>query len=60
MNQSCHSFRLEIHAHKIKAYDSHCNLVLGDAEETIYIVEDDDEDEEMVKVSFTACQSLNM
>ncbi|MCJ1462669.1 U4/U6-U5 snRNP complex subunit lsm3 [Pseudocyphellaria aurata] len=38
-----------LHAHELKAYDSHCNLVLGDAEETIYIVEDDDEDEEVVK-----------
>lgn len=43
-------------AHETKAYDSHCNLVLGDAEETIYIVEDDDEDEEIVKVKPTACQ----
>lgn len=28
-----------------KAYDSHCNLVLGDVEETIYIVDSDDEDD---------------
>lgn len=34
-----------------QAYDSHCNLVLGDVEETIYLVEDDDEEEETVKVS---------
>ena len=27
-----------------QAYDSHCNLVLGDVEETIYIAEDDDDD----------------
>lgn len=33
-----------------QAYDSHCNLVLGDVEETIYVVEDDEEDEE-IKVS---------
>ena len=33
-----------------KAYDSHCNLVLGEVEETIYIVEEDDEEEEIVKV----------
>ncbi|MCJ1268247.1 U4/U6-U5 snRNP complex subunit lsm3 [Lobaria immixta] len=33
---------------RLHAYDSHCNLVLGDVEETIYIVEDD-EDEEIVK-----------
>lgn len=34
-----------------QAYDSHCNLVLGEVEETIYAVDDDDEDEE-VKVSY--------
>jgi len=28
-----------------QAYDSHCNLVLGDVEETVYIVDEDDEDE---------------
>jgi hypothetical protein len=33
-----------------KAYDSHCNLILGDVEETIYVVDEDDEDEESVKV----------
>lgn len=51
-------FAAQIYAHETKAYDSHCNLVLGDAEETIYIVEDDDEDEEIVKVKLTACQPL--
>jgi U6 snRNA-associated Sm-like protein LSm3 len=35
----------------LKAYDSHCNLVLGDVEETIYVVDEDDEDEESVKVT---------
>ncbi|KAL8859937.1 MAG: hypothetical protein Q9178_003485 [Gyalolechia marmorata] len=30
---------------RLHAYDSHCNLVLGDVEETIYLVEEDDEDE---------------
>lgn len=36
---------------KIQAYDSHCNLVLGDVEETIYTVEDDEDEENMeVKV----------
>ncbi|KAL8670007.1 MAG: hypothetical protein Q9168_005423 [Polycauliona sp. 1 TL-2023] len=30
---------------RLHAYDSHCNLVLGDVEETIYLVEDEDEDE---------------
>jgi small nuclear ribonucleoprotein (snRNP)-like protein len=35
----------------LKAYDSHCNLVLGDVEETIYVIDEDDEDEESVKVA---------
>lgn len=35
----------------IQAYDSHCNLVLGDVEEIVYIVDEDDEDEESVKAS---------
>ncbi|KAF2740167.1 U6 snRNA-associated Sm-like protein-like protein LSm3 [Polyplosphaeria fusca] len=30
---------------RLHAYDSHCNLVLGDAEETIYVADDEDEDE---------------
>ncbi|EFW99846.1 u6 small nuclear ribonucleoprotein [Grosmannia clavigera kw1407] len=30
---------------RLHAYDSHCNLVLGDVEETIYITDEDDEDE---------------
>jgi small nuclear ribonucleoprotein (snRNP)-like protein len=34
-----------------QAYDSHCNLVLGEVEETIYTVDEDDEDDE-VKVSY--------
>ncbi|KAI4268407.1 MAG: hypothetical protein L6R38_007857, partial [Xanthoria sp. 2 TBL-2021] len=35
---------------RLHAYDSHCNLVLGDVEETIYLVEDEeDEKEEEVK-----------
>ncbi|KAI9816759.1 MAG: U4/U6-U5 snRNP complex subunit lsm3 [Pycnora praestabilis] len=32
-----------------QAYDSHCNLVLGDVEETVYVVEEDDEEDETVK-----------
>ncbi|KAF4591415.1 U6 snRNA-associated Sm-like protein LSm3 [Ophiocordyceps camponoti-floridani] len=28
---------------KLHAYDSHCNLVLGEVEETIYTVEEEDE-----------------
>jgi U6 snRNA-associated Sm-like protein LSm3 len=34
----------------LQAYDSHCNLVLGDVEETIYTIEEDDDGEETVKV----------
>lgn len=33
-----------------QAYDSHCNLVLGEVEETIYIVEEEEDGEETVKV----------
>lgn len=33
-----------------QAYDSHCNLVLGDVEETIYTIEEDEDGEETVKV----------
>lgn len=39
----------------VQAYDSHCNLVLGDVEETIYVVEEDEDEEETVK----ACPPLN-
>ncbi|KAL4891299.1 hypothetical protein BDV59DRAFT_203741 [Aspergillus ambiguus] len=30
---------------RLHAYDSHCNLVLGDVEETIYVVDEDEEDD---------------
>ncbi|KEQ88333.1 Sm-like ribonucleo protein [Aureobasidium pullulans EXF-150] len=30
---------------RLHAYDSHCNLVLGEVEETIYVIDDDDETE---------------
>jgi U6 snRNA-associated Sm-like protein LSm3 len=36
---------------RLHAYDSHCNLVLGDVEETIYAVDDEDEDEETKTIS---------
>ncbi|KAI5457626.1 P-loop containing nucleoside triphosphate hydrolase protein [Mariannaea sp. PMI_226] len=36
---------------KLHAYDSHCNLVLGEVEETIYTVDEDDEDDEVKTVS---------
>ncbi|KZZ94617.1 Like-Sm ribonucleoprotein (LSM)-related domain protein [Ascosphaera apis ARSEF 7405] len=34
---------------RLHAYDSHCNLVLGEVEETVYIVEEDEGGEEVVK-----------
>lgn len=33
-----------------QAYDSHCNLVLGDVEETIYVVEEEEDEEETIRV----------
>ncbi|KAI7788109.1 u6 small nuclear ribonucleoprotein [Diaporthe eres] len=36
---------------RLHAYDSHCNLVLGDVEETVYVVDDEAEDEEIKTVS---------
>ncbi|KAM7197204.1 putative U6 snRNA-associated Sm-like protein LSm3 [Naviculisporaceae sp. PSN 640] len=37
---------------RLHAYDSHCNLVLGDVEELIYVVDDEDgEDDEIRTVS---------
>ncbi|KAL1890255.1 U4/U6-U5 snRNP complex subunit lsm3 [Ceratocystis pirilliformis] len=36
---------------KLYGYDSHCNLVLGDVEETIYVLEDEEEDEELKTIS---------
>ncbi|KAF4294042.1 hypothetical protein CNMCM8686_004593 [Aspergillus fumigatus] len=35
---------------RLHAYDSHCNLVLGDVEETIYVVEEDENEEETIRV----------
>ncbi|KAL1630451.1 Sm-like protein lsm3b [Neofusicoccum ribis] len=34
---------------RLHAYDSHCNLVLGDVEETIYVVEEDADEQEVVR-----------
>ena len=34
---------------RLHAYDSHCNLVLGEVEETIYVVDDEDDEDEEVK-----------
>lgn len=34
-----------------QAYDSHCNIVIGEVEETIYTIEEDEDGEETVKVS---------
>ncbi|KAF2156608.1 Sm-like ribonucleoprotein [Myriangium duriaei CBS 260.36] len=32
---------------RLHAYDSHCNLVLGDVQETIYLVDEEDESEQV-------------
>ncbi|KAI9928207.1 U4/U6-U5 snRNP complex subunit lsm3 [Aspergillus wentii] len=34
---------------RLHAYDSHCNVVLGEVEETIYVVEDDENGEETIR-----------
>ncbi|KAJ9293366.1 hypothetical protein DTO271G3_7862 [Paecilomyces variotii] len=34
---------------RLHAYDSHCNLVLGEVEETVYMVEEDESGEETIK-----------
>lgn len=33
-----------------QAYDSHCNLVLGEVEETIYTIDEEEDGEENIKV----------
>lgn len=43
-----------------KAYDSHCNLVLGEVEETIYLVEDEDEDEEQSEVKVNCLNAVTL
>ncbi|KAK9241324.1 hypothetical protein V1525DRAFT_392801 [Lipomyces kononenkoae] len=34
---------------RLHAYDSHCNLVLSDVEETVYVMDDDLEDLKTIK-----------
>ncbi|EXJ74718.1 small nuclear ribonucleoprotein [Cladophialophora psammophila CBS 110553] len=36
---------------RLHAYDSHCNLVLGDVEETIYTIEEEEDGEEAIKTT---------
>ncbi|KAH8127689.1 like-Sm domain-containing protein [Trichoderma sp. SZMC 28014] len=45
---------------KLHAYDSHCNLVLGEVEETIYAVDDDEEESDEVKqeIRNVVCDSV--
>jgi U6 snRNA-associated Sm-like protein LSm3 len=38
----------------MQAYDSHCNLVLGEVEETIYTIDEDEEGDDAVRVCFCA------
>lgn len=42
-----------------QAYDSHCNLVLGEVEETIYVIDDDDESES-VRVGYITSLILEL
>jgi len=41
---------VELRLTESQAYDSHCNLVLGDVEETVYVVEEDEDEEETIRV----------
>ncbi|KAF2670203.1 like-Sm ribonucleoprotein [Microthyrium microscopicum] len=34
---------------RLHAYDSHCNLVLGEVTETVYVVEEDEDENEHVR-----------
>ncbi|KAJ8100557.1 hypothetical protein POJ06DRAFT_253059 [Lipomyces tetrasporus] len=34
---------------RLHAYDSHCNLVLSDVEETVFVMDDEDEDLKTIK-----------
>ncbi|KAI6245777.1 putative U6 snRNA-associated Sm-like protein LSm3 [Erysiphe necator] len=34
---------------RLHAYDSHCNLVMGDVEETVYVVEEDEQGQDILK-----------
>ncbi|KAI1001798.1 hypothetical protein K3495_g6407 [Podosphaera aphanis] len=43
---------------RLHAYDSHCNLVLGDVEETIYTMEEGDDDEEVLRTMFKKSEML--
>lgn len=36
---------------RLHAYDSHCNLVIGEVEETIYTIEEEEDGEETVKTT---------
>jgi U6 snRNA-associated Sm-like protein LSm3 len=44
----------------VQAYDSHCNLVLGDVEETIYTAEEDEDDEDKEPVVKTVKKQSEM
>ena len=47
---TCNLHIMTLNLLSLQAYDSHCNLVLGDVEETIYMIEEDDDDQESIKV----------
>ncbi|KAF2865502.1 hypothetical protein BDV95DRAFT_586529 [Massariosphaeria phaeospora] len=45
---------------RLHAYDSHCNLVLGEVEETIYIADEEDEDEDVAPTVRTVKKQSEM
>ncbi|KIV87370.1 hypothetical protein PV11_02921 [Exophiala sideris] len=45
---------------RLHAYDSHCNLVLGEVEETIYTIEEEEDGEETVKHAYKQPQAYNL
>ncbi|KAH8722706.1 hypothetical protein GQ44DRAFT_657947 [Phaeosphaeriaceae sp. PMI808] len=42
---------------RLHAYDSHCNLVLGDVEETIFVAEEEEEEDQEPRVRTVKKQS---
>lgn len=40
-------------AYGVQAYDSHCNIVLGDVTETVYIIDDEDDENAEMRVRCT-------
>ncbi|KAF2432762.1 U6 snRNA-associated Sm-like protein LSm3 [Tothia fuscella] len=43
---------------RLHAYDSHCNLVLGDVTETIFVVDEEDDDDEVKAITRSHSEML--